>query len=107
MLGSTAWGTVLLVVGFFASFSIGANDTAASLLGFFLVFALPIVTSVAARWFPLASGLSLLASVIVLLAGIYASGSIADVLRALSKVYLWFQLTFGILFVALARRSAR
>ena len=45
-----AWGVLLLVVGFFASFSIGANDNVTSLVGFFLMFGLPIVASVAGDW---------------------------------------------------------
>lgn len=35
---------------FFASFSIGANDNVTSLVGFFLMFGLPIVASVAGDW---------------------------------------------------------
>ena len=101
---SIAWGVMLLVVGFFASFSIGANDTLASLSGFFLIFMLPIIASIAARWIPLISGVVLLASFIVILVGFYFSGSTMDVLRVLEKVYLWFHVLFGILFVVLAKR---
>jgi hypothetical protein len=36
---------------FFASFSIGQNDKLASLVSFFLVFFLPIISSLLARWF--------------------------------------------------------
>ncbi len=98
------WGFMLLIVGFFASFSIGANDTITSLIGFFLIFGLPIIASIAARWIPLVSGIALLVSVAVFLIGIYSSGSIMDVLRALERVYLWFHVLFGILFIVLAKK---
>ena len=100
-----AWGVLLLVVGFFASFSIGANDNVTSLVGFFLMFGLPIVASVAARWMPLVSGIALLLSVGAVLVGFYATGSMMDVLRVLSRVYLWFHILFGILFIALAKQE--
>ncbi len=99
-----AWGIILLAVGFFASFSIGANDTVISLVGFFLIFGLPIVASIAARWIPLVSGVALLLAVVVVLIWLYATGSIMDVLRVLSRVYLWFHVLFGVLFIVLAKR---
>jgi hypothetical protein len=102
---SLTWGVILLVAGFFASFSIGANDTIISLIGFFLIFILPIIASIAARWIPLVSGVALLASVIVVLIGFYASGSMVDVLRVLERVYLWFHVLFAVLFIALARQD--
>lgn len=99
-----AWGIILLAVGFFASFSIGANDKIISLVGFLLIFGLPIVASIAACWIPLASGVALLVSVVAVLIGFYATGSIMDVLRVLSRVYLWFHVLFGMSFVALAKQ---
>lgn len=98
------WGAILLVVGFFASFSLGAKETLATFIGFFLIFGLPIIASIAARWIPLVSGVALLLSVAIFLIGIYASGSITDVLRVLEKVYLWFHVLFGILFIALPKQ---
>ena len=102
----TAWGVVLVIVGFFASFSIGSNDTKASVIGFLLVFGVPIIASITARWIPLVSGIALLAAVAVFLVGVYAGGSIMDVLRVLERVYLWFHVLFGILFIALAKNRA-
>ena len=99
-----AWGIILLAVGFFASFSIGANDTAVSLISFLLIFGLPIAASIAARWIPLVSGVALLVSMAVVLIWFYATGSMMDVLRVLSRVYLWFHVLFGILFIALAKQ---
>ena len=99
-----AWGIILLAIGFFASFSIGANDKIISLVGFFLIFGLPIIASIAARWIPLASGIALLVSVVAVLIGFYATGSIMDVLRVLSRVYLWFHVLFGTSFIALAKQ---
>ncbi len=98
------WGAILLVVGFFASFSLGAHDTVASFIGFFLVFGLPIIASIAARWIPFVSGIALLISVAVFLIGIYVGGSVMDVLRVLERIYLWFHVLFGILFIVLAKR---
>ena len=102
---SIAWGAILLVVGFFASFSIGTNDTIPSLIGFFLIFILPLFASIAARWIPLVSGVALLLSVIVVLIGFYIGGSLMDLLRVLERVYLWFHVLFGVLFIALARQT--
>jgi hypothetical protein len=102
---SIAWGSLLLLVGFFASFSIGANDTIASLVGFFLIFILPIGASIAARWIPMASGIALLVSATVVLVGFYASGGMMDVLRVLAKVYLWFHVLFGVMFIVLAKQG--
>jgi hypothetical protein len=101
---SIAWGAILLVVGFFASFSIGANDTIASLIGFFLIFIFPIIASIAARRIPLVSGVALLTSFVAVLIGFYASGSMMDVLRVLERVYLWFHVLFGVLFIAFAKQ---
>jgi hypothetical protein len=101
-----AWGIIVLAVGFFASFSIGANDTVVSVISFLLIFGLPIVASIAARWIPLVSGVALLVSVVVVLIWFYATGSMMDVLRVLSRVYLWFHVLFGILFIALAKQEA-
>ncbi len=99
---STAWGIIWLALGYGAGFTIGANDTTASLVGFFLVFAVPIVASVAARWFPRVVGFALILAAIVCLIGIYAKGGMADVLHALATPYLWFHVLFGIAFVVLA-----
>ena len=99
-----AWGIIVFVVGFFASFSIGANDTVVSVISFLLIFSLPIVASIAARWIPLVSGVALLVSVVVVLIWFYATGSMMDVLRVLSRVYLWFHVLFGILFIGLAKQ---
>lgn len=104
---STAWGIIMLVVGLFASFSIGANDTITSLIGFFMIFILPIIASIAARWVPMVSGFALLASVILVLIGFYVSGGMIDVLHVLARVYLWFHTLFGIMFLALAMQSNR
>ena len=105
LLGGIAWGVVLLIVGVFASFSIGANDTKASVVGLLLVFGLPIIASIAARWIPSISGIALFVGAAGFLVGIYASGGIMDVLRVLERVYLWFQILFGILFIALGRMA--
>ena len=51
---------------------------------------------------PTISGLILLASVAVVLAGFYMKGGITDVFSVLERVYLWFHVVFGIAFVALA-----
>ncbi len=99
---SIAWGILWLLLGVGASFTFGANDTPASLLGFFLVFAVPIIASVLARWFPRVAGSALLLAAIACTLGIYAEGGIADVLHALAKPYLWFHVLFGIAFVVLA-----
>ncbi len=104
LLASIAWGILLLLVGLFASFSIGANDTISSLIGFFLIFILPIIASIAARWIPTVSGFALLASVAVVLIGFYVSGGMMDVLRVLARVYLWFHVLFGIMFIVLAKQ---
>jgi hypothetical protein len=101
---SIAWGIILLLVGVFASFSIGANDTIASLVGFFLIFILPIIASIAARRIPTVSGCALLASVVAFLIGIYATGSMMDVLRVLERVFVWFHVLFGITFIVFAKR---
>ena len=101
---SIAWGVIFLVIGVFASFSIGANDTKTSLAGFALVFLLPIIASVAARWMPMVSGYALLVAVIAVLIGFYASGSLMDVLRVLGRVYLWFHILFGVTFIIMAKQ---
>jgi hypothetical protein len=98
------WGIVLLIVGFFASFSIGAKDTVYSLIGFALIFILPIVASITARWMPLIAGATLLASVIILLFGYYVSGGVMDVLRVLSRVYIWLNVVFGMAFIAINKQ---
>jgi hypothetical protein len=74
-------------------------------IGFLLVFGVPIIASITARWIPLVSGIALLVAVAVFLVGIYAGGSIMDVLRVLERVYLWFHVLFGILFIALAKKQ--
>lgn len=97
------WGIILLVIGFFASFSLGARDTILSVVGFFLLFFLPIVSSIAARWIPRIAGSVLLVAAAAVLTGIYIRGGIMDVFQALSRIYLWFHVIFGVLFIAFAR----
>jgi hypothetical protein len=99
------WGIALLAVGFFASFSIGANDNVSSLTGFALIFILPIAASITARWKPLIAGFALLLSVAILLFGYYVSNGMVDVLRVLSRVYIWLNAFFGIAFMAVHKRS--
>jgi hypothetical protein len=69
-----------------------------------LIFILPIVSSIAARRIFLVSGFALLASVIVVLVGFYASVGMLDVLRVLARVYPWFHVFFGIMFIAIAKQ---
>jgi len=102
-----AWGIIFLPVGFFVGFTIAANDTIATLVWFSLIFILPIIASVAARWIPMVSGYVLLGSVIVVLIGFYVTGGMPDVLAVLSRVYIWPHILFGITFVVLAKRSAQ
>ena len=101
--GGTGWGVLMLMIGLVASFSIGANDTIVSVFGFFLIFVLPIFASIAARWIPMISGITLLMSVVVLLIGFYSKGGLTDVLRVLSRVYLWPHFFFGISFILFSK----
>lgn len=89
-----------LIVGYFAGFTLGSNDTKASLLAFALLFALPIAASVAVRWVPTVSGVVLLASFVVIL--LIVCANLSDALHALARPYLWFHLVFGIAFIFLA-----
>jgi hypothetical protein len=102
---SIAWGITMLVLGCGASFSIGTNDGRASLVGFFLIFAFPIVASVVARWFPKVARLALLVAAVVLFVGFYRIGGVADVLQVIRRPYLWFHVLFGITFLVLPSRT--
>jgi len=102
-----AWGIIFLPVGFFVGFTIGANDTIASLVWFSLIFILPIIASIAARWIPMVSGYALLGSVIVVLVGFYINGGLPDVRAVLARVYIWPHILFGITFIVLAKQVAQ
>jgi multisubunit Na+/H+ antiporter MnhG subunit len=55
---STTFGIILLAFGALASFSIGANDTITSIVGFLLIFFLPIASCVIANWHPKIAGVA-------------------------------------------------
>ena len=106
-ISSIVWSGVMLFVGFLASFSIGKKESLFSLLGFFLIFILPVVSSIVARWRPFLSGIVLLASILFFLGEIYSSGSILDVFRVMESAYPWFHFTFGTMFIWIAKQKKK
>ena len=94
---STLWGIAYFVLGILASFTIGSKDTLASVTGFVLIFILPIVASVTARWAPVGTGFALLAAVIFVLTAVAH-----DIM-----ILLCFHVLFAVMFLAMAKGSDR
>jgi hypothetical protein len=98
---SVVWGVLMIGVGALASFTIESTDTPLTLIGFSLIFVLPLAASLAAWRMPRVAAIVILVSAVAAL--VCLARNWADVLQILSRIYLWLQVVFGVLFLAMSK----
>jgi hypothetical protein len=101
------WGILFLALGVAAAATGGASDTTFSVFTFVVLFTLPIVACIAARWIPMIAGLALITCFCWTLTVIWIRFGFKSMETGLTRPVLWPYLLFGIAYLIFAGKRRR